>query len=832
MSTKRPIRDLERDLKKEPGNLALRLQLAAAYREGLRSLEALDLYRSVARAYAEQGRHGQAAIVCRSALEIAPEDSELFGMLMHLERASTTPPPFGPGTSTRPPTLPPPVATAGTPPPAAPPPGVPTPITGQPASGPVSRTRVLPAEVSVRELGSVASTVKHVPPPPPAGEPARPARPAGPGGPPIGALPPPRRNTPTGRVSSLDVPTPLPDPLPLHETTGRDSLIEMAELIGRPTPTPQPTLRSSARPHTDDDDSETVIPLTQVRTPAPTPPVAPAAPAPRPAAPRTGAPTSPPPSVLTPPAPPRPRPGPPTAPPPPAAPPSSGPAMRPALPRITQTRPPPTRLPASRPPPPRAPSARPGTTGDEPMTQIRTEVSPRPSEGDFASDMQTRRRPKLTPGDLALVDLDRLDQPAELGAPMRDPGPPDEPDAPHAPHDAGDPDDAGDITGDAEPGPTTARMPPLPDDEDEPTQPPGLPAGLAPSIEVTPPLEPQARDTTTDIRAGLGGSASGDAPGDTRTDTNVRRDRTSTEAPPPDEITSGTFDRSFDATLSALGPDGAALEGPLGVFSMLPPEAAVELAHRAVVRRYAAGEIIIREGEPGDACYVIVHGEVAIHKRAPEGGNVVELARLSDGSLFGEFALLADRRRHATVVATTDCEIYEIPRVLLRELAAIFPEVGPALETFYRERLLSNLLFTTPLFTLVPDDQRPALLARFHPLHADSGQALVRQGERAGGLYLIVLGAVEVVRRVGDRRAVVLATLGEGSYFGEMSLLSGEMASASVVAAGPCELAVLPPRDFYEIVSANPELWAAMRAEADARRLANAQILAGHTGVV
>ena len=42
----------------------------------------------------------------------------------------------------------------------------------------------------------------------------------------------------------------------------------------------------------------------------------------------------------------------------------------------------------------------------------------------------------------------------------------------------------------------------------------------------------------------------------------------------------------------------------------------------------------------------------------------------------------------------------------------------------------------------------------------------------------------------------------------------------------------LPPRDFYEIVSVNPELWAAMRAEADARRLANAQILAGHTGVV
>ncbi|MBZ0233393.1 MAG: cyclic nucleotide-binding domain-containing protein, partial [Deltaproteobacteria bacterium] len=294
-----------------------------------------------------------------------------------------------------------------------------------------------------------------------------------------------------------------------------------------------------------------------------------------------------------------------------------------------------------------------------------------------------------------------------------------------------------------------------------------------------------------------------------------------------------TFDRSFEGTLSSLGPDGSVLEGPLGVFSMLPLEAAHELARRAVVKQYDPGEVIIREGDPGDACYVIAHGAVVVQRRAEDGaGDAVELARLADGSMFGEFALLADRRRHATVVALTDVEVFEIPRLLLRELAAVFPEVGPALERFYRERLLANLLRTTPLFSLVPEDQRPSLLARFHPLHADSGQAIVRQGDRAGGLYLIVLGAVEVVRKVGERRAVVLATLGEGAYFGEMSLLSGEMASASVIAAGPCELAVLPPRDFYDLVAQNPGLWTTMRTVAESRRLANAQIMAGHTGVV
>ena len=78
----------------------------------------------------------------------------------------------------------------------------------------------------------------------------------------------------------------------------------------------------------------------------------------------------------------------------------------------------------------------------------------------------------------------------------------------------------------------------------------------------------------------------------------------------------------------------------------------------------------------------------------------------------------------------------------------------------------------------------------------------------------------------------MLASLGEGAYFGEMSLLSGDVASASVVAAGPCELTVLPPREFYDVVAGNPALWTAMRGEAEARRLANAQILTGRTGVV
>ena len=653
MNPKRPIRDLERQLRREPDNLALRLTLAAGYREAARAVEALALYRSVARAYAEQGRTTQAAAVCRSALELAPEDGELYGLLVHLERqASTTrPPPLGPAPAQVPPpvqmlvpppgTIPPPVARPATiPPPVAAPVAAPPPAPAAPPAVPS-----LPS-LPTRAENPMFSTVKRVPPPPP-----RVAAPS---------APPPERVTPLPRLSSADLETPLPPPLPLHDA--RDSVVEMPGPLPAPLPAP--------------DEPEVVIPLTIRRGAAPPPPT------------------------------------------------------------------------------PAADLAALSSSGD----------GERPSSADFAAEMVTRRRPKLSARDLELLSLEGISSDSvPTLSPVEDPA----------------------LDPDLDPLRRTQRNLTASDD-DEPTMPPG--GGPSPSATTLP-----------------------------------RRD---------DDGAADDFEeRPFEATLSQLGPDGAILEGPLGVFAMLPAEAATELARRAVVKPYVPGEVVIREGDPGDACHVIVTGEVAVQKQLP-GGEVIELARLGDGSLFGEFALLADRRRHATVTAVTDCEIYEIPRLLLRELAAAFPEVGPALESFYRQRLLSNLLVTAPLFDTVPAEQRAEILARFDPLRVESGQAVVRQGERAGGLYLIVLGAVEVVRDLGDRRATVLATLGEGAYFGEMSLLSGEAASASVVAAGPCELAVLPPREFYDVVAGNPALWSAMRGEAEARKLANARILAGRTGVV
>jgi hypothetical protein len=106
------LRDLEKRLEKEPTNLGLRVTVAGMLREAGRSVEAVELYRSVAMAYRDQGRLQQALAVCRSILEIAPDDSACLGLMSQLA------PPQPRGSDRIEPLLPEIELEAGTPPPA------------------------------------------------------------------------------------------------------------------------------------------------------------------------------------------------------------------------------------------------------------------------------------------------------------------------------------------------------------------------------------------------------------------------------------------------------------------------------------------------------------------------------------------------------------------------------------------------------------------------------------------------------------------------------------------------------------------------------------------
>jgi hypothetical protein len=78
------LKELEKRLQKEPGNLGLKVTVAGLLHESGRTVEAIELYRSVAIAYRDAGRKAQATAVCKSILQLAPEDEQCRMLLASL----------------------------------------------------------------------------------------------------------------------------------------------------------------------------------------------------------------------------------------------------------------------------------------------------------------------------------------------------------------------------------------------------------------------------------------------------------------------------------------------------------------------------------------------------------------------------------------------------------------------------------------------------------------------------------------------------------------------------------------------------------------------------
>lgn len=108
------------------------------------------------------------------------------------------------------------------------------------------------------------------------------------------------------------------------------------------------------------------------------------------------------------------------------------------------------------------------------------------------------------------------------------------------------------------------------------------------------------------------------------------------------------------------------------------------------VESYADGEVILQEGDVGDAAYIIEQGACQVTRSTPDG--VESVRRMEVGELFGELALLGDGRRTATVTAIGDVVVRVLTEaVVQRELAAHQPWVQIMMQCLAR-RLRSHEL--------------------------------------------------------------------------------------------------------------------------------------------
>ena len=129
----------------------------------------------------------------------------------------------------------------------------------------------------------------------------------------------------------------------------------------------------------------------------------------------------------------------------------------------------------------------------------------------------------------------------------------------------------------------------------------------------------------------------------------------------------------------------------VSLFSRMTTEQLARLAGAAPETVYPASSRIISEGEHGDRLFLIVDGEVLIHR------GETRLATLKSEDYFGEMSIIDEEPRSASATAITDCLILHLGRQDFKDILAVNADVAWAVIRTLSQRLrdtTSNLLQT------------------------------------------------------------------------------------------------------------------------------------------
>jgi CRP/FNR family transcriptional regulator, cyclic AMP receptor protein len=129
------------------------------------------------------------------------------------------------------------------------------------------------------------------------------------------------------------------------------------------------------------------------------------------------------------------------------------------------------------------------------------------------------------------------------------------------------------------------------------------------------------------------------------------------------------------------------------IFAKIEPAKLKLLAFTSERLRFMAGDQLCRQGDVGDAAYIILEGDADVLVDTPRG--TIKVATVGRNDIIGEIAILCDVPRTATVTARSDVETLKISKDGFFHLVTQFPQIG--VEVMHE--LASRLHHTTQALT-------------------------------------------------------------------------------------------------------------------------------------
>lgn len=123
------------------------------------------------------------------------------------------------------------------------------------------------------------------------------------------------------------------------------------------------------------------------------------------------------------------------------------------------------------------------------------------------------------------------------------------------------------------------------------------------------------------------------------------------------------------------------------------------------------------------------------------------------------------------------------------------------------EPLFSRQVPPSPLFEVLEPQERAALVKEMDLEAHDEGSVIISEGDTGGSMYVIAQGEVKVYTRgTAGSGSVYLAKLGEGDFFGEVSVLTGKPRTATITASRPTELLRLDKEKLDNALATFPRI--------------------------
>ncbi|MGR3179644.1 MAG: Crp/Fnr family transcriptional regulator [Candidatus Anammoxibacter sp.] len=117
-----------------------------------------------------------------------------------------------------------------------------------------------------------------------------------------------------------------------------------------------------------------------------------------------------------------------------------------------------------------------------------------------------------------------------------------------------------------------------------------------------------------------------------------------------------------------------------------------------------------------------------------------------------------------------------------------------------------ELLRKIPLFSSLDDKQLENVFNHGITKKFKKDEFVLRHREEGDAMYLIIKGSVKLTLFNEDGKILVLSTLSQGDFFGELSLLDDKLRSCTVIVASDCELFILTRTLFFALIKESPAM--------------------------